>query len=201
MKWRLFGALIFAKVAWPGLAFAQAQSVGPVAVTAVVDQLQQLSYSVFQGAPSPTNPPITPSAMNFGTLVRPTNTDGTPGALRGGIFFQVLCSINLSGAPYTVTHGGSDLVAGTNRLPRGAWVFTPGLGLPGGTLGTTVSASSATATWYNGTTGSAGNIEATYGLTDLNPLGLPLTDPETFILPTQAAGTYTGQVTWTLTPL
>ncbi len=199
-----------------GPAPAWAATVGPIPVTATVDQIESFScgirrvknvngVEVDQG-PSPD--------MNFGTLLR-LNTCGTTGdqpcALGAPHFFKVFCGTNTAGRPYTVRQTGTALTSGSNTLPNNAWVFVPidlvdadGDGaaddpLPAGaTIGTRVSANTASATWYSSGTGGKGvTIQSAYGVTG-NPSATPNpTGP--LIPPDQPAGAYTGTVTWTLT--
>jgi hypothetical protein len=136
--------------------------------------------------------------------------------LAGSKFFKVFCGANTSSRPYTITQTGTALtrVGGAETIPNNAWTFTPipfvdttdvddiaDEPLPAGAaVGPRVSANSAGASWID--TGANTNIvvsQAAYAIVGdpalaVDPLG-PLTPPS------QAAGTYTAEVTWTLTAL
>jgi hypothetical protein len=116
-------------------------------------------------------------------------------------YYKAYINANTQALPYTITQSGTSVSNGTASLPANACRLVPtynpvdngGAPLVGalGTAGTWVG----TKTLYTSDAGGAARtITAVYGL-----VGDPATGAGNFIPPTQAAGNYTGTVTFTLT--
>lgn len=178
-------------------AFAASTSQGPFTVSAVVPSNLTLSVALHKN--SSTGAGI--SSMDFGTL-QPTATgnlvSSTSGSTGTGDAVAVI-SANTQAAPYTITQTGTALASGTNTIPSGACQVTPvyatadngGAANPG-TLGSAGSWVATNKTLY---TSEASNstikvIQAHYAITESASGVVP---------PNQPAGTYTGQVTFTVT--
>ena len=146
--------------------------------------------------------------MSFGNLVdigtgtlrsSATGTTGT-GAV------AVFLSATTQGLPYTITQTGTSMSNGSSILPAGACIVRPvyaaadngGLTLPAGaSIGTGGTWTSATArVIYQSEAGVAQGrtVQAYYSITDD-----PVAGATTGVPTSQAAGTYSGTVTFTLT--
>ncbi len=151
--------------------------------------------------------PVVPPAMDFGPLVR----DGE-NALRGGKNFHVFCGTNTSGNPYNITQNmsvlsnadgdllpDSTLVAPVNASSAGD-PADPAQNIPGDTLGSTQSALTPSKLIYTSNPAGAGSVvEAVYAISGGNADGtdpFPGWDP---IPPDQPSGSYSSNVTFTMT--
>ena len=182
--------------------YAASDSKGPFTTSATVDSALALSVVLkkndFAGAVI--------TSMNFGNLVdigtgtlrsSPTSTTGT-GAV------DAFISANSQGLPYTITQTGTTMSNGGTTLPNGALNVVPvyaaadngGAAIPAGasigTKGTWVGSR----TLYTSESGTAAlrTIQAIYSVTDDPVAGATAGVPVN-----QAAGTYTGTVTITVT--
>lgn len=198
MKKLLLAAMAAAMMSQFGVAWAA--TVGPIEVTVEVDTVETLDCAINRFALGVDQGDV--SVMDFGTLGRPTNEDGTPGALFSPRHFQVFCGMNTSGQPFTVTQTAGSLTSSSATLPDGAWIFTPLNGVGGdpnnslpGSIGSQGTAAQSDALWYQSDfNGTGTTISATYGITND-----PANGAFEFIPPGQAAGSYATTVTWTLT--
>ena len=213
--------LVAGLVTGPGLAMAATTQT--VDVTAEVSETTNISCAIVRctadatGTETCNTTPEPGPVMDFGTLgpADPTDPDS---ALAADHFFKVFCGVNTSSRPYIVTQTGSALTNENGTpIPDNAWVFTPiafvdttdadelaNEPLPGdATPGSVASANSTNAVWID--TGTQTNIvviQAAYGVT-----GDPTKDVDqssdtegALIPPTQQAGSYQSDVTWTVTP-
>jgi hypothetical protein len=183
-------------------AFAVTTSTAPITTSASVASALSLTVVLkkndFAGA--------TITTMNFGQLVNigtgtlrssPTGTTGT-GAVAAFI------SPNSQGLPYTITQTGTTMSNGSTTLPSGALTVVPvyaaadngGLAKPAAAVVGTAGSWIGTRTLYTSETGTAASrtIQAIYSVTDD-----PAAGATTGIPTSQAAGTYTGTVTITMT--
>ncbi|HEX9779769.1 MAG TPA: hypothetical protein VGB20_00985 [bacterium] len=203
MGMRSLAATLLVLAFGTGTVWAQ-QTVGPIPVSASVDTLETFDCTILQD--NVTGQIVT--SMDFGQLDRPTNPDGTPGALGGLTFFQVYCGASASGASFQVTQTAGTLT-GTNSgdfLPDGAWIFTPldgvggdpGTPLPSGSVvGSQGTAAGTNVLWYTSDPAGTGTtIASTYGISND-----PANGAFEFIPPDQTADTYSTTVTWTMTVL
>ena len=189
-------------------AFAVTTSTPATSISATVDQVLSLAMTIKEetsASPLTFGPAVT--VMNHGTLVRPTNPDGTPGALRGKAF-HVWLGVNTSGRPYTITSTMAAMTNGATTLPPALGVF-PGAAANNGATppvaigGTQVAAQDAVGTgkllYTSSAAGPSGVIELVYGLSGGlagGALPFPTWQP---IPPGQLSGTYTSTITFTLT--
>jgi hypothetical protein len=183
-------------------AFAATQSAGPFTTTAVVQAGLTLTVTLkrndFNGA--------TITSMNFGQLVdigtgtlrsSPTSTTGT-GAV------DAFISANSQGLPYTITSTGTAMSNGSTTLPSGALTVVPvysaadnaGAAKPAAAVVGTAGSWVGTRTLYTSESGTAAQrtIQAIYSITDD-----PAAGATTGVPTSQAAGTYSGTVTITVT--
>ena len=185
-------------------AFAATASSAPISISAVVSGALTITVDLFKNSVSAGND-IPDTAMNFGTL----NNDLGTGNLRstttgstGTGSVVALISANSSGLPYTITQNSPvALTSGANTLPAGATTVVPvyspfdngGQALVGsvGAAGSWVG----TRTLYtSNAVGATRVIQAHYSVTDDPAAGA------TAVVPlNQAAGTYSGTVTFTVT--
>ncbi|MBI4353500.1 MAG: hypothetical protein HY593_06230 [Candidatus Omnitrophica bacterium] len=195
-------ALVLAVLTAAVPAFAASTSVGPVTVSASVDQVLTLTVVMKKNNSSG----ATITSMDFGKLVdvgtgtlrsSATSTTGTGSAV-------AFITANSSSLPYTITQTGTALTSGVNTLPTGASTVVPvyaaadngGQGMPGGaSLGSAGTWAAANKVIYTSdAAGAVRTIQAGYSITDDPAAGSTAPVPLN-----QAAGTYTGQVTFTVT--
>lgn len=155
---------------------------------------------------STTGAVITNNTMDYGALGETTPSTGTLRSLAtsttGTGSVVALLSVVSSSRVYSVTQTGTILASGANTLPAGACTFVPVYapedngGAPlVGTLGTMGSWVGPNKTIYNSdSNGSSRLIQAYYSITDDPAAGATAGVPLN-----QAAGTYTGTVTFTAT--
>ena len=149
------------------------------------------------------------TAMNFGQL-----QEVVPGTLRSSATgpgntgtgnVTVSITANSHSLPYTITQTGTSLVAGPNTIPTGACTVVPvyaaadngGAAKPAAAvLGTAGSWVATNKSLYASESGSAAmrTIQAIYSITDDPAAGATSAVPVN-----QAAGTYNGTVTFTVT--
>lgn len=187
-------------------AFAVTATTPATSVSATVDQVLSFSMAIREET-SPGPPPVfgpVVTSMNHGTLVRPTNPDGSPGALRGKAF-HVWLGVNTSGRAYDIKSTMAALTNGATALPKALGVFpvnaTTGDGVTsiGGTLASPQEAQGTNKLLYTSTpAGPAGVIELVYGLSGGTATGVPFIGWEP-IPPGQLSGTYSSTITFTLT--
>ena len=191
---------------------------GPIQVSATVAPIESLNCSILRctNATCSTSVPNQPN-MSFGTMVNsdPANPNS---ALMGTDFFRAFCGVNTSNRPYTITQTGTALTcttggcAGTGAtIPDNAWVFAPGATVdttdadtlanetpPAGTsIGAKTSAHSTNVSWIN--TGTNTNIVVVFADYAIAAPPNTVNAGAPVVAPGQAAGTYTGTVTWSLT--
>jgi hypothetical protein len=123
------------------------------------------------------------------------------GGLDAPQYFKVYMTANTQSLPYTISQNGTSVSNGTATMPNGACKVTPtynaadngGAALVGtlGTAGTWVG----TRTLYtSNATGATRTISSFYGL-----IGDPAQGAGNFVPESQAAGNYSGTVTFTVT--
>ncbi|MEQ1765955.1 MAG: hypothetical protein ABL859_00880 [Methylotenera sp.] len=179
---------------------------GPITVGATVATAVALNVTMlkndFNGA--------TVTSMDFGRLITLPLTGGGTTGLRssatsttGTGAVDVFISGNSQGAPYTISQTGTPVTSGANTLPAGALNVVPvyatqdngGAALPAGASIGTPGTWVGTRTLYtSGSTGALRTIQAYYSVTDDPAAGATASVPTS-----QAAGTYTGTVTFTMT--
>lgn len=176
-------------------AFA-ATSFGPVNVSCSVDTTFSLSVTIFQDNITVGETPV--ADMSFGQLVRVNDpVTGQPWALKAGKYFTVLAACNTGGQKWQLTQVGTEVTKGGGvNLAHGALTLTPfnSDGKPG-TVGPKASFVGTRTIYTSTLAGEAAMAEMTYGITNDPALAA---DPLDMIPPTQAAGIYSGQVTFTL---
>ena len=150
------------------------------------------------------------SSMAFGDLVRPTNPDGTPGALHSPYTFRVYLGANSSRRKYKITQVGTALTNGTNTIPNGAYITkTAWAGKKSGTtyvdiVGDTVPASGTTAVgtrtaYTSNASGEAASVEVLFGIPPRKTDGSFQDGQTADVPPDQPGGTaYTSSVTFTI---
>lgn len=194
-------ALLFA---FSQSAFAASVSKPPVNVSAIVSSSLSLNLALFKNSVAAPNDITAGNAMPFGTLQNigtGTLRSSPTGSTGIGSVVALLSAIS-TGAPYTITQNGTIMTSGANTLPAGATTVVPVYspedngGAPlVGTMGTP-------ATWVNAskvlyTSNAAADtrvIQAHYSVTDD-----PAAGATTGVPLSQAAGTYTATVTFTVT--
>ncbi len=186
----------------PFSAMAASSSTAPITTSATVAQALTLNVLLKKNDSAG----ATISSMNFGQLVdigtgtlrsTPTSTTGT-GAVAAFI------SANSQGLPYTITQVGTGMSNGSASLPSGALNVVPvyaaadngGAVLPAGASIGPKGSWVGTRTLYTSESGTAASrtIQAIYSVTDDPAAGATSGVPQS-----QAAGTYTGTVTITVT--
>ncbi|HTL70290.1 MAG TPA: hypothetical protein VL404_03265 [Candidatus Eisenbacteria bacterium] len=194
-------ALLFA---FAQSAFAASVSKPAVNVSAVVSSNLQLNMALYKNSVAVANDITAGNAMAFGTLKdvgTGTLRSSTTGSTGTGSVVALLSAIS-TGVPYTITQNGTALTSGVNTLPAGATTVVPvyapedngGQALVG-TLGTAGSWVNANKTLYTSNAAAAGRvIQAHYSVTDD-----PAAGATTGVPTSQAAGTYTATVTFTVT--
>ncbi|HTL70289.1 MAG TPA: hypothetical protein VL404_03260 [Candidatus Eisenbacteria bacterium] len=164
----------------------------------------QLNMNLFKNSVAPANDITAGNAMNFGTLqdIGTGTLRSTPAGSTGTGDVIALISAVSTGNPYTITQNGTQLTSGSNTLPAGAQTVVPvyatqdnGGNALVGTLGTAGSWVNANKTLY--TSNAAADtrlIQFHYSITDD-----PAAGATTGVPTSQAAGTYTATVTFTVT--
>ena len=202
------GVLFFAASAMGATSY----SVGPIQISAVVDDSTTLRVVLVKN--SPTGAVV--DAMNFGTLqefdflnatthlVSKTLRSSINGSTGTGAVMAWITA-NTHGTPYSILSTGTALTSGTNSIPTGACTVVPvfaaqdngGISMPSG------AALGVAGTWvanekvlYHSELGTASmaTIQAYYSITDDSATGAT-----TAVLVSQPSGTYTGTVTITVT--
>ncbi len=186
------------------IAFAATQSSAPISISAQVNGTLSIAVNLFRNSVSAAND-IPDTAMSFGTLLDDDANNtlrSTIAGSTGTASVVALISANSSGLPYTISQtSASALTSGSNIIPSGATTVVPvyapadnaGLPLVGsmGTMGTWVGSRTL---YTSDGVGTIRTIQAHYSITDDPAAG------STAIVPlSQAAGTYTGTVTFTVT--
>ena len=181
-------------------AFAAQTSTSPISISATVAPAIALNVVLKQN--SSTGATVT--AMNFGKLVdigtgtlrsSPTSTTAT-----GSVVAMV--AVNGQGTSLTLTQAGTSLTGTAGTLPTGACTVVSqyvaadngGSAIPSGAVANYKGTWLTTHTLYTDPTGSARTIQASYSVTDD-----PAAGATTGVPLSQAAGTYAGTVTFTLT--
>lgn len=180
---------------------------GPITVSAAVpvnfDLAFEMKRNTFAG------PTVT--AMDFGTLGTITLADGSRSSLRsvltgstGTAAVNVFYGASTQGAPYTISQTGTPMTGpGGATLPVGNLIVVPvyapedngGAALPtGASVGTRGSWVGTRTIYTSGPTAAARVVQAFYSITDD-----PAAGAVGGITSAQAAGAYSGTVTFTLT--
>ena len=200
-------------------AFAVTVNSPAIPISASVDGSLTLSVTLFKdSATGPTGSAL--SSINFGQLQVFVNTstsgqtlrssDTGTGAVMGGVV--ALVSANSHGLPYVITQNGTSLTGTGGTIPTGACRVVPVYsstdqlgGVPQGTIpvGASVGPKASwvgTRTIYTSETGTAALriAQAHYSITD-DPGAYPVVTTPTAVLTTQAGGSYSGSVTFTVT--
>lgn len=186
---------------------AATTSLGPITVSAAVpvafDLGMEMKKNDFAGA--------TITAMDFGTLGTITLTNGQKSSLRsvttgstGTAAVDVFFGASTQGAPYTITQTGTPMTGpGGATLPAANLIVVPfytpddngGATLPAGaSVGAPGSWVGTRTIYTSGPTAAARVVQAFYSITDDPAVGAV-----GGITSAQAAGAYTGTVTFTLT--
>ena len=185
-------------------AYAASISKPAVNVSAIVSSNLQLNMSLFKNSVTAANDITAGNIMDFGTLQNigtGTLRSSATGSTGVGSVIALLSAVS-TGVPYTISQNGTQLTSGSNTLPSGATTVVPvyatqdngGQALVG-TLGTAASWVNANKTLY--TSNAAADtrlIQAHYSVTDD-----PAAGATTGVPTSQAAGTYTATVTFTVT--
>lgn len=191
-------------------AFATSFSLPSTPITASVDGNLTLTATLFKdSAAGPTG--LALSAINFGQLQTFTNTstngqtlrssDTGIGAVMGGVV--ALISANSHGLPYTISQTGTALTGSGGTIPTGACTVVPfyavqdnfGNSIPGGAAVGAKGSWVGTRTLYTSEpAASIKIIQAHYSITDD-----PAAGASSAVLVSQAGGTYSGSVTFTVT--
>ncbi len=185
------------------VAFAATQSTAPITITAQVNGALSISVNLFKNSVSVAND-IPDNAINFGNLNNDLGTGNlrstTTGSTGTGNVTALISAVS-SGVQYTITQTGTQLTSGVNTIPSGATtvvpIYTPadngGAALVG-TMGTNGSWVGTKTLYTSNAAGALRVIQAIYSVTDDPAAG------STAVVPlSQAAGTYTGTVTFTVT--
>ncbi len=180
---------------------------GPITVSAAVpvnfDLSMEMKKNTFAG--------VTLTAMDFGTLGTITLTDGSKSSLRsvltgstGTAAVDVFFGASTQGAPYTITQTGTPMTGpGGATLPVGNLIVVPvyapedngGAALPAGaSIGARGTWVGTRTIYTSGPSAAARVVQAFYSITDD-----PAAGAVGGITSAQAAGAYTGTVTFTLT--
>ena len=185
------------------VAFAATQSTAPITITAQVNSALSISVNLFKNSVSVPND-IPDNAINFGNLNNDLGTGNlrstTTGSTGTGNVTALISAVS-SGVQYTITQTGTQLTSGVNTIPSGATTVVPiyttadngGAALVG-TMGTNGSWVGTKTLYTSNAAGALRVIQAIYSVTDDPAAG------STAVVPlSQAAGTYTGTVTFTVT--
>ncbi len=176
-------------------------------ISAVVDDQLSLDMTIVQEINGHINP--TPlSSMDFGTLLRSSDSSGRPFALRGSTVFHVYLGANSGGRSYKVTSTMAPLVSSGVSLPNAAGVAPvaaspdgdPSHDIPGDVLAPTQEAVGTNKTLYTSNSfGDAAVLEFVYFISGGNADGSAPFSGWQPIPPGQAGGTYSTSVTFTIT--
>ena len=185
------------------VAFAATQSTAPITITAQVNGALSISVNLFKNSVSVAND-IPDNAINFGNLNNDLGTGNlrstTTGSTGTGNVTALISAVS-SGVQYTITQTGTQLTSGVNTIPSGATTVVPqyipadngGAALVG-TMGTNGSWVGTKTLYTSNAAGALRVIQAIYSVTDDPAAG------STAVVPlSQAAGTYAGTVTFTVT--
>lgn len=180
---------------------------GPITVSAAVPVAFDLEIAMKQN----TFAGATLTAMDFGTLGTITLTNGSKSSLRsvttgstGTAAVDVFFGASTQGAPYTITQTGTPMTGpGGATLPAGNLIVVPvyaeddngGAPIPAGaSVGPRGSWVGTRTIYTSGPSAAARTVQAYYSITDD-----PAAGAVGGITSAQAAGAYTGTVTFTLT--
>ncbi len=194
-------------VASSSATFAATATTPSINVSASVTSTLSISADLFKNSVSAAND-IPDTAMNFGTLntnlgggITSANLRSTVNGSTGTGSVVALISAISSGIPYTITQTGTAMSNGGATLPAGACTVVPvyaaadnGGAAEVGTKGTAGSWVGTRTIYTSNAAGDLRTIQAHYSVTDD-----PAAGATTGVPLNQAAGTYTGTVTFTVT--